>query len=289
MKIIGRKEEIRKLNELYDSNKPEFVAVYGRRRVGKTFLVNEVFSSKFAFKHVALSPIDDDNGDKTTTSNQLKHFGESLKKYGYKGNRKISDWYQAFYALEELLEDLDIERKVIFIDELPWLDTKGSKFVSALESFWNSWANTQNILFIICGSATSWIIKNVLELQYAENRGAAFGIFQGRQLPITIISILIILFIVFMFEACPMIKRMIPLLVGYVVIMAGAIGNMIDRIVNGYVVDFIYFKLINFPNFNVADICVTCGCIYLVLLFIFYYKDGDNLTVFAKSKETDND
>ncbi|MCR5743635.1 MAG: signal peptidase II [Lachnospiraceae bacterium] len=133
------------------------------------------------------------------------------------------------------------------------------------------------------------IIKNILELQYAENRGAAFGIFQGRQLPITIISILIILFIVFMFEACPMIKRMIPLLVGYVVIMAGAIGNMIDRIVNGYVVDFIYFKIINFPNFNVADICVTCGCIYLVLLFMFYYKDGDNLTVFAKSKETDND
>ncbi len=134
------------------------------------------------------------------------------------------------------------------------------------------------------GKADFAIIKGVLELQYAENRGAAFGIFQNRQLPITILSLLIAGGLLFLFETTPYKKRMRPALVCYAVIMAGAIGNMIDRIKQSYVVDFIYFKIINFPNFNVADICVTCGCAVLIVLFMFYYKEDDELTVFSKKK-----
>ena len=162
MKVIGRKKEINELNRIYDSNNPEFVAIYGRRRVGKTFLINKTFATRFTFKHTALSAIDDGNGDKVTTKDQLNHFKESLKKYGYKGQRDITDWFQAFYALEDLLIKSKDERMVVFIDELPWLDTPGSKFVNALESFWNGWANDKNIVFIICGSANAWITKKML-------------------------------------------------------------------------------------------------------------------------------
>lgn len=162
MKIIGRKKEIERLNELYESNKPEFVAVFGRRRVGKTFLINELFSSKYAFHHTALSIINEETDERINTKDQLSHFKESLHKYGYSGNRIINDWFQAFYALEELLDSVEQDRKVVFIDELPWLDTKGSKFVNALEAFWNSWANNKNIMLIICGSANAWMTKRML-------------------------------------------------------------------------------------------------------------------------------
>lgn len=162
MKIIGRKKEIERLNELYESSKPEFVAIFGRRRVGKTFLINELFSSKYAFHHTALSIINEETDERINTKDQLSHFKESLHKYGYSGNRIINDWFQAFYALEELLDSVEQDRKVVFIDELPWLDTKGSKFVNALEAFWNSWANNKNIMLIICGSANAWMTKRML-------------------------------------------------------------------------------------------------------------------------------
>ena len=162
MKIIGRKREIEEFREIYESDKPEFVALFGRRRVGKTFLVNELFSQRFAFKHTALSVVEDESGKKVTNTDQLNHFAESLKRYGYKGNRTIDNWFQAFYALEDLLEESTRERLVVFIDELPWLDMRGSKFASALEAFWNSWANNKNIVFIICGSASAWITKKML-------------------------------------------------------------------------------------------------------------------------------
>lgn len=162
MKVIGRKKEIDELLRIYESDKPEFVAVFGRRRVGKTFLINKLFSSKYTFKHTALSIINEDTDERITTKDQLNHFKESLKRYGYTGDRVINDWFQAFYALEDLLEVSKDERKVVFIDELPWLDTKGSKFINALESFWNSWANDKNIMFIICGSANAWMTKKML-------------------------------------------------------------------------------------------------------------------------------
>ena len=162
MKIIGREKEIKELLSLYDSNKPELVAIYGRRRVGKTYLVNMLFEDKFTFKHTALSPINS-NGSKITTKDQIDYFIRSLKKYGYVGNSVINNWFDAFSALENLLEKNNDSRQLIFFDELPWLDTPKSKFINAFEGFYNGWASAKNIIVIICGSATSWIVNNFVD------------------------------------------------------------------------------------------------------------------------------
>jgi len=139
------------------SGKPEFVAVYGRRRVGKTYLVSEHFANKFAFSVTGVS-----DGNKKT---QLREFHRALTKY-YNGPAAMpKDWPEAFGLLEERLEqDTTSGKKILFIDELPWLDTFKSGFLSALEHFWNAFASRRpDILLIVCGSAASWIIKNLLE------------------------------------------------------------------------------------------------------------------------------
>lgn len=119
------------------------------------------------------------------------------------------------------------------------------------------------------------IIRNVFELQYLENRGAAFGIFQGKKM------LFLILTAVFLIVLCYFYFRMIgerkfrPLQILMVFLAAGAIGNMIDRIWHNYVIDFFYFALIDFPIFNVADIYITVSCIIFLILFLFYYKEED--------------
>ena len=119
------------------------------------------------------------------------------------------------------------------------------------------------------------IIENVFEFRYVENRGAAFGIFQGA-IPYFIITTLILLvIIVFAYIRLPQTKKMLPLRVLCVLIAAGGIGNLIDRVFRGFVVDMIYFKLIDFPVFNVADCYVTVAEILLIILVLFYYKDED--------------
>lgn len=151
--LIGRKEEQTRLWDAYNSEESEFVAVYGRRRVGKTFLVRETFGDKFSFYHSGLA--------NSTMEEQLKSFWLSLKQYGYKGEQPAS-WLDAFYELGRLLARRKMKRKVVFIDELPWMDTPKSKFLPAFEHFWNGWASARNdILLIICGSATSWIVRKV--------------------------------------------------------------------------------------------------------------------------------
>lgn len=151
--LIGRKEEQRALLEAYNSDESEFVAVYGRRRVGKTFLVRETFGDKFSFYHSGLA--------NSSMEEQLKGFWLSMKQYGYKGEVP-SSWLEAFYELGRLLARRKLRRKVIFIDELPWMDTPKSKFLPAFEHFWNGWASSRNdVLLIICGSATSWIVRKV--------------------------------------------------------------------------------------------------------------------------------
>lgn len=130
------------------------------------------------------------------------------------------------------------------------------------------------------------LINGVLELQYAENRGAAFGIFQNRQIGLVIVTAVILLAVLALFETTPFKKRLIPMQLVYLLVIAGAVGNMIDRIRQNYVVDFIYFKIINFPNFNVADICVTTACILLIVLMCFVYKDDEQLTCLSKNKKT---
>ncbi len=119
------------------------------------------------------------------------------------------------------------------------------------------------------------IIKDVFELQYLENRGAAFGMLQGQQTFFFIITIITLLLIAILYIRMPHTKHFLPLRICLVAIVAGAIGNMIDRVSLHYVIDFFYFKLINFPIFNVADIYATCASILLIALLIFYYKDED--------------
>ncbi len=159
--MIGRQNEIEKLQELYSSNKAELVALYGRRRVGKTFLINEVFKNKFFFKHAGLALREEDNNK---TEKQLEHFENSLSLYGIKIERKIKTWFDAFFSLTKYIMQCDSStKKVIFIDELPWLDTKGSNFISAFEGFWNGFAcSRDDLLVIVCGSATSWVENELI-------------------------------------------------------------------------------------------------------------------------------
>lgn len=155
--IIGRNEESKKLESLYLGNRAEFVAVYGRRRVGKTFLINETFGDRITFKHAGLSPSGiEANG---LMKKQLKHFYDSLILQGMKKRAVPKDWFEAFLLLELLLQEKDNgERQLVFLDELPWMDTPRSGFISALEAFWNSWGcSRKNLMLVVCGSANSWI------------------------------------------------------------------------------------------------------------------------------------
>lgn len=175
MEVVGRSEEVKQLNRLYESNQSELVAVYGRRRVGKTFLINEVFKDKYSFKHTGLSPIEikeyDYKNKKTSTKIQLEHFYHSLKLYGMKENKIPKDWLEAFFMLEMLLQNkYDGSKQVVFIDELPWLDTQKSLFITGFEAFWNGWANGRNIMVIICGSAISWMTNELIN-----NHGGLYG------------------------------------------------------------------------------------------------------------------
>ena len=119
------------------------------------------------------------------------------------------------------------------------------------------------------------LIKNVFQFEYLENHGAAFGILQNKQIFFFIIVLIISVFIIWFYLHVPMTKKLLPLRICAVFIFSGAIGNFIDRLKLGYVVDFFYFKVINFPIFNVADIYVTCSAIFLAVLLIFCYKEED--------------
>lgn len=156
MKIIGRQQEIESLERYIGSGQSEFIAVYGRRRVGKTFLIRNLFSDKFAFAATGIL-----EGD---PSEQRESFMASLRDYGCK-DCVFADWMEAFSKLRALLEAKDKKQPlVVFIDELPCFDTQRSKFVHALGYFWNNWAAWQgHVKLIVCGSATSWMTRNLLD------------------------------------------------------------------------------------------------------------------------------
>lgn len=128
------------------------------------------------------------------------------------------------------------------------------------------------------------LIDGVFELHYLENRGAAFGMFQNQQIIFLIIGIVTLLAIAYFYIHMPKGKRFLPLRICMVSIVIGAIGNMIDRIRLNYVIDFLYFELIDFPIFNVADIFVTVATFVMVFLFLFYYKD-EELSIVKKEKQ----
>ena len=157
MNVIGRKKEIKAFDEIIASKKSEFLVVYGRRRVGKTFLIRQYFDNKFTFYTTGIAD------EKIMV--QLANFNAAIRlSPDYQEQADAKNWLDAFRNLIVILEASTDETKVIFIDELPWLDTKNSGLISAIDFFWNSWASARNdIKFIVCGSSASWMIETLLK------------------------------------------------------------------------------------------------------------------------------
>ena len=156
--IIGRELEIKKLSAAVDRVRPEFIALYGRRRVGKTFLINQMFRNQFAFKMTGVI--------EGTLKDQFTAFVDAMNDYGFDVPEQPKDWMQAFIMLKNALKKKvnNGEQCIVFIDELPAMDAEGSNVAGAVGYFWNNWASQyDNFVFIICGSATSWMITNVID------------------------------------------------------------------------------------------------------------------------------
>ena len=154
--LIGRIKEQGELMEAYHAPESKFVVVYGRRRVGKTYLVRQTFKDKFTFAHSGQAH--------AQLSEQLFGWCASLKDSGMEINKLPKNWLEAFELLKDHIRQSKARKKVIFIDELPWLDTPRSRFVNALEFFWNGWASGRDdVLLVVCGSATSWIVNIIFK------------------------------------------------------------------------------------------------------------------------------
>ncbi len=153
--VAGRQYEKTLLTKIGESEQAAFVAVYGRRRVGKTFLIREFFNNSFTFHFTGMA--------NSALGQQLANFNYAFAKLNPTQEKRAEDWLEAFEQLTAYLNNKKAEKKIIFIDELPWLDTPSSGFLPALEHFWNGWASTQsNLVLIVCGSAASWMIGKLL-------------------------------------------------------------------------------------------------------------------------------
>ena len=156
--FIGRAKEIEKLEQAKTSNRSEFIAVYGRRRVGKTFLIRKVFQDDLVFQATGVANVN--------KNRQLLNFWGQLREYNDNPNEFIevpNDWFTAFQHLKSYLKKQKIKRKVIFLDELPWFDTQKSDFLQSLEHFWNGWAALRDdIVLVVCGSAASWMVNKLI-------------------------------------------------------------------------------------------------------------------------------
>lgn len=154
--MIGRHQEISELSRIRDSHESEFVMIYGRRRVGKTYLIREFFKNDFVFYCTGIA--------EGTRREQLINFRNDLIRYDNGLNTTLPDtWIEAFDMLYDLVERSSQERKVIFLDEVPWMYTQKSDFVKALEHFWNSRISQRNdVVLIVCGSAASWMVKKIV-------------------------------------------------------------------------------------------------------------------------------
>lgn len=158
MAFIGRNSEISLLEQYTASSNAEFIALYGRRRVGKTYLINQTFKDRLAF---SITGILDGNKNE-----QIDAFMDAMDIFGYSCPERPKNWMAAFTQLRKALSTKVKEKApcIVFIDEIPSLDTQTSGFTKALGHFWNSWASNQdNFKLIVCGSATSWMIKNLID------------------------------------------------------------------------------------------------------------------------------
>jgi len=170
MKIIGRAREQAFLKRYFDSGKPEFVAVTGRRRVGKTYLVREMFADDMSFYFSG------EIGKNVTNAYQLRRFDDAAEKYGGERGAASQCWADAFRKLEKIVESHSKNRQVIFIDELPWLDAPKCDFLPSLDYFWNTFASRKpDVMLVVCGSAASWIVRNLFE-----NKGGLHNRITGR-------------------------------------------------------------------------------------------------------------
>lgn len=163
MVIIGRKEEQRIIKNYLDSKKSELVAIYGRRRVGKTYLIKSFFNNNFDFSFSGMY-----NTPKTV---QLVQFQKHLEKYSGAPSKRFKDWFEAFEALQDYLDTLQKDKIIVFLDEIPWLDTPKSNFLAAFSQFWNEWASVKNnFKLFVCGSATTWMLS-----KFIGDRGGLYG------------------------------------------------------------------------------------------------------------------
>lgn len=161
--MVGREKECSELQRAVESNRSELVIVYGRRRIGKTYLIEEFFQRQFDFRYVGAHGM--------TTRQQLHNFAKVLASYSHQSYGQFKSWFEAFDALQDYLSELPERRKTVFIDEMPWMDSGRSTFVVALENFWNGWAMAQrNIMLVATGSATSWMRNKLVA-----NRGGLHG------------------------------------------------------------------------------------------------------------------
>ena len=160
--IIGRKAEQAELLRIFNRRQAQLVAVYGRRRVGKTFLVRELLKEHFVFYHTGISPLELEG--RNLLDAQLTAFASTLAYSGASVSGRPKNWTEAFQWLRNFLVEQDPQKRmVVFIDEMPWMDTPRSGFISAFEHFWNGWgAGQDNLMMIVCGSATSWIEDNLI-------------------------------------------------------------------------------------------------------------------------------
>lgn len=154
--LIGREKEKQVLQNALNEEYSQFVAVYGRRRVGKTFLIRETFKNRFDFQFTGAANL--------TARKQLVRFRRALKEQGQKDTPELTNWGDAFSELKRFITNLPEGKKVVFLDELPWMDAPRSGFLSELESFWNGWASARkDIVFVVCGSSTSWMDKRIIK------------------------------------------------------------------------------------------------------------------------------
>jgi len=154
-RIIGRQVECDRLEKCLKADQVQLVIVYGRRRVGKTFLINQFFDGRFDFKLTGAY--------EEPREIQLRYFAAELNRQSGRNNPVPGDWIEAFEALRGYLSlQPKTEKRVVFFDEMPWMDTQRSGFLSAFELFWNDWGCTQdNLIFVVCGSATSWMVEKI--------------------------------------------------------------------------------------------------------------------------------
>ena len=157
--LIGRDAEKATLQSALTEEYSQFIAVYGRRRVGKTFLIREAYDYSFDFQFTGAANM--------SSRKQLVRFRQALKEHGQTDTPMLNNWAEAFGELKRFINSCAEGKKLIFLDELPWMDAPRSGFLGELEAFWNGWASARkDIVFIVCGSSTSWMVNKIIK-----NRG----------------------------------------------------------------------------------------------------------------------